>query len=100
MEKRIAQLEDLMTSQEGIIKLQLKEIENLRNDREQRNQQDSDKKLARDADSEALAQLSQMFDIQSLLKMTEAKNRAHDMEFELDQLRVDNVNLKNDASRE
>lgn len=32
--------------------------------------------------------------------MTEEKNRAEDMEFELDQLRVDNVNLKNDANRE
>ena len=41
-----------------------------------------------------------MIDIKSLLKMTEDKNRAQDMEFELDQLRVDNVNLKNDADRE
>ena len=32
--------------------------------------------------------------------MTEAKNRAQDMEFELDQLRLDNVSLKNDADRE
>jgi len=101
-ERRIAQLEDLVTSQGKLIQTQRREIDKLKkNDSNPIHGNAVEKEERQEKkEGEQSVNSSSFFDVGKLLRLTQQESKFNDMEFELEQLRMDNSLLKGDITRE